>query len=563
MKMELRVNQTNIEANEDGSMTVNGYVNKTEQFSEMLGRNEQFKEKISRGAFKRAIEKGKEIHFLAEHDGEKILASTRNGSLQLSEDTNGLYMSATVAPTSWGKDYYELIKSGILKNMSFGFRSIKDSWKKTTQGYFERTIHELELFEVSVVRDPAYSQSSISARGIDVVEEVEVPSEVKRKIVRNIQEMSRKALIELRNDLLEQSQSYETRGLTEEHEYEQLKSQIQDIDIQLKKIDKKEVRNMIEVEVLTPNDVEEEKRGFEAFLKGHYNSEEYRAISTNSAPGQLLVPTTISDMIVQKIQEEAPLFAMVNVIQTSGNIEILRETALGDAYWTAEMESLTPSDFAMEKIQLQQKRLASGIQFSQQLVNDSAFDVVSYAVSLLGRRLGLALEKAVLVGTGGTTQMKGVLNEVLPVASVVETSAVGAINTDDILEAYSSMKAVFVKGSVFIMNRKTFSVVSKLKNANNDYYLVDFKDEVGYTMLGLPIHISDSMPDVALGAKPIVLMNPQLAYTVAIKKGIEMKHIANDSTQALQGGQLLVSDIYVDGVVHNADAIRVLTVKSA
>ena len=42
-----------------------------------------------------------------------------------------------------------------------------------------------------------------------------------------------------------------------------------------------------------------------------------------------------------------------------------------------------------------------------------------------------------------------------------------------------------------------------------------------------------------------------------------MKHIANDSTQALQGGQLLVSDIYVDGVVHNADAIRVLTVKSA
>ncbi len=74
--------------------------------------------------------------------------------------------------------------------------------------------------------------------------------------------MSRKALIELRNDLLEQSQSYETRGLTEEHEYEQLKSQIQDIDIQLKKIDKKEVRNMIEVEVLTPNDVKEEKTWF-------------------------------------------------------------------------------------------------------------------------------------------------------------------------------------------------------------------------------------------------------------------------------------------------------------
>ena len=100
---------------------------------------------------------------------------------------------------------------------------------------FERTIHELELFEVSVVRDPAYSQSSISARGIDVVEEVKVPAEVKRKIVRNIHEMSRKALIELRNDLLEQSQSYETRGLTEEHEYEKLISHIRDIEMQIKK----------------------------------------------------------------------------------------------------------------------------------------------------------------------------------------------------------------------------------------------------------------------------------------------------------------------------------------
>jgi HK97 family phage major capsid protein len=418
--------------------------------------------------------------------------------------------------------------------MSFGFRAVKDSWKKMND-YLERTVHDLELFEVSVVRDPAYSSSTISARGIYLVEDIEIPN---IQEVSGGTEMNKKALLEKRNELSEQ---------------------LNEINNQLN--EEKEVRNMIEVLNPNENNTVVEKRGFEALIKGHYNTEEYRAISTSAAPGQLIVPTTISDMIVQKVQEEAPLFAMTNVIQTTGNIEILRETALGDAYWTAEMEVLTPSDFAMDKIQLQQKRLASGIQFSQQLVNDSAFDVVSYAVSLLGRRLGLALEKAILVGSG-TTQMKGILNETLPATSVVSTSAVGVIGTDDILEAYTSMKAVFVKGSVFVMNRKTFAQISKLKNANNDYYLVDFKDGVGYTMLGLPILISDSMPDVAAGAKPIVLMNPKLAYTVAIKKGIEMKHVANDSTQALQGGQLLVSDIYVDGALHNADAIRVLSIKS-
>ena len=88
-------------------------------------------------------------------------------------------MEATIASTSWGKDYYELINSGILRNMSFGFRTIKDSWRSLESNLYERTIEELELFEVSVVKNPAYSQSTIAARGIDLVKEIEIPKEVK------------------------------------------------------------------------------------------------------------------------------------------------------------------------------------------------------------------------------------------------------------------------------------------------------------------------------------------------------------------------------------------------
>lgn len=179
MKMELRVNPASITTSEDGTMTVEGYVNKTEKRSNMLGRTQKFVEIIKRGAWQRALDRAKEIHFLAEHDNSKILASTRNGSLELHEDEEGLYMRATICPTSWGKDYYQLIKDGILQNMSFGFRVIKDSWRNMGD-YFERTVSDLELFEVSVVRDPAYSQSTISARGIDLVED-EVPEEVRNE----------------------------------------------------------------------------------------------------------------------------------------------------------------------------------------------------------------------------------------------------------------------------------------------------------------------------------------------------------------------------------------------
>ena len=95
-------------------------------------------------------------------------------------------MEAKIVPTSYGRDYFSLINSEILQNMSFGFRTIKDNWKSTNSGVYERTIEELELFEVSVVRDPAYSQSTISARGIDLVTEVEIPTNIEIKEEKNI-----------------------------------------------------------------------------------------------------------------------------------------------------------------------------------------------------------------------------------------------------------------------------------------------------------------------------------------------------------------------------------------
>lgn len=180
--LELRNKDINFNVTEDNEqLVVEGYVNETEKWSyKMRSKKGPFIEKIEKGAFKRALDRGLDIHFLAEHDKNKILASTRNGSLTLIEDNKGLLMRATISKTSYGKDYYELIKDGILRNMSFGFNVIKDSWKQGKDGTLERSIKDLNLFEVSVVTNPAYPQSNLSARGMDLAEEVEV-TEIKEE----------------------------------------------------------------------------------------------------------------------------------------------------------------------------------------------------------------------------------------------------------------------------------------------------------------------------------------------------------------------------------------------
>lgn len=176
--MELRFNDFNmIQDDQSGKLIVSGYVNETGKYSHLLGKRKKFKEKIQKGAFTRALANGNDVHFLAEHDDNKILASTRNNSLKLVEDETGLLMTAEISDTSYGRDYHTLIKDGILRNMSFGFSVDKDKWKRMNDGTYTREITDLTLYEVSVVTNPAYPQSTISARGIGLIEE-EVPDDI-------------------------------------------------------------------------------------------------------------------------------------------------------------------------------------------------------------------------------------------------------------------------------------------------------------------------------------------------------------------------------------------------
>ena len=198
-KVEFRMHDAHMSSS--GDMVVSGYVNQTEQLSHELGMSKRFKEKISKGAFRKAIQNSaRDIDFLAEHGSSIVLASTKNDSLQLREDDKGLYMEARIINTGAGRDWYELISSGLITNMSFGFRSVADEWRSIGENLFERTISDLELFEVSAVRNPAYAQSSISNRGLDTSDDI-VPENIKEDY--NMEQRTADQLISAVSDLTE------------------------------------------------------------------------------------------------------------------------------------------------------------------------------------------------------------------------------------------------------------------------------------------------------------------------------------------------------------------------
>ena len=511
MKMELRFKSTNLRANKDKSLTVSGYVNMTEQPSEILGQAKKFVEKIAKGAFQRAINNVvHDIDFLAEHDNSKILASTRNKSLELFEDSKGLYMTAVITPTSWGKDYYQLISSGILKNMSFGFRTIKDDWKLIKPNLYERVIQELELFEVSVVKDPAYSQSTIAARGINVVEDVVIPKEV---VVRE-NEKYKKKLKELANMKVE------------EYRY-----------IQDKKDLKNEQRNIDYAE-------------FNSIIR------ENRSLQT-TAEGANLIPQNVADLVVQKMVEISPVFARaMKFPSTSGSLKIAREDEFAfQASFVGEGKNLIEGALALQEVTLKQKRVGASIHLTNQLINDSAINIVDYISSLLARRVIKAVEKSMLTGNKDE-EFRGIIHD-KDIPNITVSTSINNITYDTLLEMYNSVHPDYLVGAVFIVEKSAFSKISQLKDAAGHFYMQNgiVNGRPTRTLFGAEVFVTDSLPNTA----PIVFGNIEQGYALMIKQAQGIRLI-EDSQTALQGTKFFLYDMYADGAVYNPQALAKLTV---
>ena len=140
-----------------------GYAAVFDQLSEDLG---GFQEKIAPGAFTKTILES-DVRALWNHDPNFVLGRNKANTLSLAEDAHGLSIIITPPDTQWANDLMQSIQRGDVDQMSFAFRTIKDTWTREEGKNPIRTLNEVALFDVSPVTYPAYPQTSIQARDIE------------------------------------------------------------------------------------------------------------------------------------------------------------------------------------------------------------------------------------------------------------------------------------------------------------------------------------------------------------------------------------------------------------
>ncbi len=159
--------QVNIRAD---SVEISGYVNAVERNSKPLrSRIGRFIERICKGAFSNALRRNDDVYLLLNHDGSRVLGSTKQGNLELTEDNIGLHARATVTDP----EVVESARRGDLVGWSFGFYDTPDGVEGGTEpetGLPLRKLRDLDLREVSILdrrMTPAYDGTLIMARSED------------------------------------------------------------------------------------------------------------------------------------------------------------------------------------------------------------------------------------------------------------------------------------------------------------------------------------------------------------------------------------------------------------
>ena len=277
--------------------------------------------------------------------------------------------------------------------------------------------------------------------------------------------------------------------------------------------------------------------------------------------GGYLAPDEYQRTLIEALEEQNIFRQLAHVISTSsGDRKIPVVASKGTASWIDEEAAYPESDDSFGQVSIGAYKLATMLKVSEELLNDSVFDLPSYIAREFARRIGAAEEEAFFTGNG-TGKPTGVLNATGGAETGVTAASATAITMDEVMDLYYSLRAPYRRNAVFIMNDSTIKAIRKLKNGNGDYlWQPSLTAGQPDTLLNRPVYTSSYMPAIAAGNKTI-LFGDLGYYWVADRQGRSFKRL--NELYAATGQVGFLASQRVDGKLVLAEAVKVLAQKSA
>ena len=360
--------------------------------------------------------------------------------------------------------------------------------------------------------------------------------------------------------------------------YERMEQDVVDLG---KEIDRLEKQAVLDLELSKPtstplsnkpnNGMGETKEGraSDEYKKAFWNvmrtknpkSEVFNSLSIgDDTEGGYLVPDEFERTLIQTLEEENIFRKLAKVIQTSsGDKKIPVVVTKGTASWLDEGEEYEESDSVFGQTSIGAYKLGTMIKVSDELLNDSIFNIESYISTEFARRIGAKEEEAFLVGDG-IGKPTGIFNATGGAELGITAGSATAITADEIIDLVYSLKAPYRKNASFIMNDATIKAIRKLKDGQGQYlWQPSLTAGTPDTLLNRPVYTSAYAPILEAGAKTIAFGDFGY-YWIADRQGRSFKRL--NELFATSGQVGFLGSQRVDGKLILPEAIKVLQQKA-
>lgn len=283
--------------------------------------------------------------------------------------------------------------------------------------------------------------------------------------------------------------------------------------------------------------------------------------TTSPAQGGYLIPTEFHDHIIKSLEEKNILREISHVISTASEHKIIIQATAPAADWISEGQTINFTSETFTKKTLGAYKLAASIRISNELLEDSYYNLENHIANEFSEAIAKKEEQAFFNGDGQGKPL-GLLTQMTdPNTAITSITTAGAsLNADDLINTVYALGSGYRQNASWIMNNATLAVTRKLKDANQNYLWENsLSSDTPARLLGYPVYTSENVP--ALAAGNLVAIFGDFSKYIIGQRG-EMIFKPLHEVRALSDETVFLIIERVDAVLSDTAAIVGLKMKS-
>lgn len=195
-------------------------------------------------------------------------------------------------------------------------------------------------------------------------------------------------------------------------------------------------------------------------------------------------------------------------------------------------------------------RLAAIVRLGNEFSGDLKFDIEDYLTTVFAKKFSKA-EDAAFIGGDGDDKPVGILHTENGAEIGATSASTDSISFDELTRLYFSVKPEYRSNAVWLMNDETAQTLRMLKDAAGNFLWRGSPE----SLMGRPVVVSNAMPSIAPGAKPVAFGDFSY-YWIVIRSPLTVRPLNELFAARSQSGYL--GNEVLDGRLIRPEAVKAL-----